>query len=96
MGDMAKTITATEAVRRFSEILNSIKYRGEEFTIVRSGKPIALMSPVSALHKERVLGELKEILKKLPSLENEAERFEEDLRDIRRDQPSLPDRGEWE
>jgi antitoxin (DNA-binding transcriptional repressor) of toxin-antitoxin stability system len=37
-----KTITATEAVRKFSEILNSIKYAGADYTIMRGGKPVAM------------------------------------------------------
>lgn len=92
---MAKTITATEVVRRFSEILNSIKYRGEEFTILRSGKPVALMSPVKVPHRERLLGELKELLKYIPRLDEEAERFDSDLKDIIENQPTLPEKEEW-
>ncbi len=34
---MAKTISATDVVRRFSDILNSIKYRGNHFIILRGG-----------------------------------------------------------
>jgi len=34
---MMKTITATEAVRKFSEILNPIKYTGTDSTIMRGG-----------------------------------------------------------
>ncbi len=32
---MEKHITATEAVRRFSEILNSVNHRGERYVIMR-------------------------------------------------------------
>ena len=32
---MDKTITATEAVRKFSEILNAVKYNGNHYTILR-------------------------------------------------------------
>ena len=32
---MTKTITATEAVRKFSKILNAIKYTGNDYTILR-------------------------------------------------------------
>jgi len=87
---MGKAVTATEAVRMFSEIFNSIKYRGEEFTILRGGKPIAVMSPVEVPVKQRTLGELKEILKSLPELDDEAVRFEDDLKKIRNNQPALP------
>jgi antitoxin (DNA-binding transcriptional repressor) of toxin-antitoxin stability system len=35
-----KSITATEAARSFSEIMNRVHYRGESFVVERSGKPI--------------------------------------------------------
>lgn len=60
---MEKTISATEAVRKFSEILNSIKYRGNHYTIMRGGKPIASIYPVERPLKERTLNELKTLIK---------------------------------
>ena len=63
---MEKIVSATEAVRKFSEILNSIRYRGESYTIVRGGKPIASISPVEASSRKRLLGELKEMVKHIP------------------------------
>jgi hypothetical protein len=44
--DMTKTITATEAVRKFSEILNSIKYKGDHYTVVRGGQTCRVHHPV--------------------------------------------------
>jgi hypothetical protein len=32
---MIQTITATDAVRNFSELLNNIRYRGERYTILK-------------------------------------------------------------
>ena len=58
---MEKQITATEAVRRFSEILNSVNYRGERYVIMRGKKAVAHISP----HEEgegavqKTLGDLK-------------------------------------
>ena len=34
---MIQTITVTDAVRNFSELLNSIRYRGERYTILKGG-----------------------------------------------------------
>ncbi|MBI4690870.1 MAG: prevent-host-death protein [Nitrospirae bacterium] len=76
---MEKTITATEAVRKFSEILNAIKYRGNHYTILRGKKPIAFISPAEKHLKERTLGELKGLMAKLPHLGDEAESFGKDL-----------------
>lgn len=87
---MEKKVSATEAVRKFSEILNSIRYRGDCYTIVRGGKPVASICPVEAPLKERSLGELKDLLRSVPRLGAEAERFEQDLKDILQHQPSMP------
>jgi len=87
---MEKTVSATEVVRKFSEILNSIKYRGDHYTIIRGGKPVASISPVETHLKERTLSELRGLIKKLPHLGDEAERFEEDIKRIVKNQPSMP------
>ncbi len=92
---MGKIVSATEAVRKFSEILNSVKYKGKHYTIIRGGKPIASISPVESPLKERTLGELKELLKKLSPLGNESERFEKDIKEIVKNQPSMPERSRW-
>jgi antitoxin (DNA-binding transcriptional repressor) of toxin-antitoxin stability system len=92
---MEKVISATEAVRKFSEILNSIKYRGDRFTVMRGGKPVAVIHPVEPPLKERSLTELKGLLKSIPRLGTEADRFGEDLRDIWKHQPPMPKEGQW-
>ena len=92
---MEKMVSATEIVRRFSEILNSIKYRGDSYTIVRGGKPVASIRPVETPLKERTLGELKALLKHIPRLGAEAEHFELDLKKIMVHQPSMPKDDRW-
>ncbi len=92
---MEKTVSATEAVRKFSEILNSIKYRGNHYTILRGGKPIASICPVETPLRERTLSEIKGLLKKLPRLGDEAEKFEEDLKKIIKHQPLMPEKNRW-
>jgi antitoxin (DNA-binding transcriptional repressor) of toxin-antitoxin stability system len=93
---MAKTITATEAVRKFSEILNSIKYNGKNYTILRGGKPVASISPFDTHDKDRTLGELKELLRKFSWLGDEAKKFERDVNEIINHQPSLPEESRWD
>jgi prevent-host-death family protein len=39
-------VSATDAARNFSNILDSVEYRGEHFTIVRRGKVVAQLDPV--------------------------------------------------
>jgi prevent-host-death family protein len=41
---VVKDVTATEAARRFSDLLDAVEHRGEAFTIVRNGRPVALVT----------------------------------------------------
>jgi len=41
-----KNISATDAVRKFSELLNFVKYNGENYQIFRGGKPVASLRPI--------------------------------------------------
>ncbi|HEX9020860.1 MAG TPA: type II toxin-antitoxin system prevent-host-death family antitoxin [Nitrospirota bacterium] len=92
---MTKTITATEAVRKFSEILNSIKYKGDHYTVVRGGKPVASITPVETTVKTMVLGDLPGLVKTLPPLGEEAERFKKDILKALKHQPLLPETHKW-
>jgi len=38
-------LSATEAARRFSDLLYAVEHRGESFVISRKGKAIAVVSP---------------------------------------------------
>ena len=40
-------VSATDAARNFSDILDAVEHRGERFTIVRRGKVVAQLHPVS-------------------------------------------------
>ncbi len=39
-------VTATEASRRFADLLDGVEHRGERYTIVRRGRVIAQLEPV--------------------------------------------------
>lgn len=41
-------ITATEASRRFADLLDGVEHRGERYTIVRRGRVVAQLEPVAA------------------------------------------------
>ena len=41
-------ITATDAARHFTDLLDGVEHRGEHYTIVRRGKAVAHLEPVSA------------------------------------------------
>jgi len=90
---MAQKITATEAVRKFSELLSSIKYQGERYTIVRGGKPVASILPAAEQTRGKTLGDLKRLLAEIPRLGDDANAFEADVRAAREAQPLLPEKN---
>jgi prevent-host-death family protein len=61
---MKSEITATEAARRFSEVVNRVHYRNESFVVKRGGEPVCEIVPVRAA---RFTGrELADLLRTLP------------------------------
>jgi len=93
---MATAISATDAVRQFSELLNNIRYRGESYTVIRGGKPAASLVPVEAGRQERTMGELRGIISTLPHLDPADTTFTDDVLSAVTSQPSLPDKSVWE
>jgi prevent-host-death family protein len=69
-------ISATEASKRFADLLDAVEHRGETFTVVRHGRAIATIAPA---HRT-TLGELRESLTANPPDPN----WEQDLEDLRR------------
>ena len=53
-------ITATEAARSFADLLDAVEHRGERFTIVRRGKAIASLEPITEGHG----ADVKELLRR--------------------------------
>ena len=92
---MEKRISATRAVREFSEVLNTIKFKGVHYIIERGGKPIASMKSIDEKLDPMTLGELKTLLKKLPRLEEELDAFASDLEEISRNQPLMSTGDLW-
>ena len=82
-------ITATEAGRNFSEVLNRVS-AGEEIEIVRNGVPVARMSPVKPLGLP--WREIQEILDAGPPPDPD---WYEEWRELRRSLPPLSDEDPW-
>src|ERR1700722_17113586 len=55
-------ISATDASKRFADMLDAVEHRGETFTVVRRGRPIATIAPAS----HTPLAELREFLRAHP------------------------------
>jgi len=43
-----RTVTATEAARNFSELLDAIEHTDETFVVTRAGKRVAVIAPAPA------------------------------------------------
>lgn len=43
------TVSATEASRSFADLLDAVEHRGERFTIVRRGRPVASLGPTAGV-----------------------------------------------
>lgn len=41
-------VTATDAARRFSDLLDAVEHSGEHFTVIRHGRAVAHIEPVPA------------------------------------------------
>ena len=91
---MAGKITATDAARRFSDLLNQVRYQGAEFDIVRGKEVVARLVPAAAVGGV-ALDRLDELACALPRLgSREAELF---ARDIERGLARMrPDAVEWD
>ncbi len=92
---MEKRISATRAVRDFSEVLNTIKFKNVHYIIERGGKPVASMSPVRERPEEMTLGELQGLLEKLPRLGEELDAFASEMQWISESQPHVPMGDPW-
>lgn len=52
-------ISATDASRRFADILDAVEHRGERYTIVRRGKVVARLEPAEVVRG----ADLKDLLR---------------------------------
>jgi len=83
-------VSATEAARNFSEILNRVRYRGETFVIERGGQPICELRPAAPTLFTGA--DLVTLLRSLPSVDEE---YLTAVEEIARRQPQLPE-SPWE
>lgn len=82
----ARRVSATEAARNFSELLNRISYRGESFVVTRGGKPVCELRPAATT---RFTGaDLVTLLRSLPAVDEE---YLEVVEETARTQPLLPE-----
>lgn len=87
---VTRRISATEAARSFSDLLNRVRYRGDTFLIERSGIPIGELRPASA--GGFTGADLEALLEALPPIDPE---YLDAVENAARRQPQLPE-SPWE
>ena len=87
---MTTRVSATEAVRTFSDLLNRIRYRGEEFVVERAGEPVCRMTP-AAPPRRLSFKELVSLIRDIPGADAG---YVSDVRAAVRKQGRLP-RSPW-
>jgi antitoxin (DNA-binding transcriptional repressor) of toxin-antitoxin stability system len=86
---MKMRLSATETARRFSELLNRVRYRGESFVVERGGKPICEILPAQPV---KFSGrELAELLRSLPQPD---EKYFDQVKELTTKQPKVA-RSRW-
>ena len=71
-------INVTQAVRKFSDLLNRVFYQGTSFELERGNRVIARICPVSQESQIKVR-DLNRFFAKLPTLGKDTASFSEDL-----------------
>ena len=78
------TISATEASRSFSNILNKVHYQGESYEIKRGNEIIAKIIPITSKKSFLKISDLDKLLKYIPHLDKQdQDAFANDVEKIR-------------
>lgn len=87
---MESHISATEAARSLSDLLNRVRYRGESFVIERGGEAVCRIVPAGP--PRCTVADLVRVLKSAPR--PDADYFDA-VEEVTKNQPKLP-KGRWE
>ena len=80
-------ISATDASKRFADMLDAVEHRGETFTVLRRGRPIATIAPA----RRTSVADLREFLRDHPA----DAAWATDLADLRRFVGHAPTSDPW-
>ena len=84
---MSERVTATEAARKFSDILNRVHYGQQTFVVMRGGEAVAQISPAQPSHPVT----LRELVERVRQMGLPDSRFAADLEEIQASQPPIGD-----
>ncbi len=91
---MTRTVSVTELLRNFSDLLNRVVYRGEHLVLTRGNRVVAELRPVPV---GRRLGDLPDVLASLPRLApGDAEAFARDIDEARAELGTVEVQDPWE
>ncbi|MGH2830358.1 MAG: type II toxin-antitoxin system Phd/YefM family antitoxin [Actinomycetota bacterium] len=63
-----RRISATDAARGFAEVINRVRYQGEQFEIVRNGEAVARIVP-TVPSRAVTAAQLTDLVRNLPPLD---------------------------
>jgi prevent-host-death family protein len=87
---MGVRVTATEAARRFSDLLNRVRYGRETFVVMRGGEEVAQIAPAQPAPQVT----LRELIERLRQVPPPDPGFADDLEAIQAAQPPAGE-GRW-
>lgn len=88
-----QTVSVTDLVRKFTDYVNRVVYRGETFRLTRNDRIVAELRPVPV---GRSLGDLPRLIADLPRLPtSEADSFAQDVEEARRELTSHELKDPW-
>lgn len=82
---MDSRISATEAARTFSELLNRVRFRGDTFVVERGGEPVCRIVPAGPA--PRTVRDLADVLERAPRPDA---RYLDELEQLLNEQPAMP------
>lgn len=82
-----KELSATEAARRFSDVLDDVEHKGRSFAIRRKGKVVARIEPVANANGAAV----KKLLRRMPKDPSWAKEIQELRRTLPVQERDWPD-----
>jgi antitoxin (DNA-binding transcriptional repressor) of toxin-antitoxin stability system len=80
---VSRSVTATEAARKFSELLNRVRYERETFVILRGGEAVGQLGPVES----RSGTTFRDLIAALDRIEKPDRELADDLEKIQAEQP---------
>ena len=86
-------ISATQAARQFSDLLNRVAYQGQCFEVERGNKIVARLEPVITPGRGIPVQDLNRVFAELPGLGDDAEAFATSVESIR--QTLSPEADPW-